>query len=259
MNFKTSTSVQNLFGIIFLFTILSHDINSAQGLSAKNSEILRKGIQPSVLGNPIEDDEAFSTLYDGPEDPSTAPGCPTRQGEPIRGMCDCDDAGSFTTAESFYMSKNKTFCIHEKRNLAYYPPKKRCYYLFERGPCPFGQWLILNPPRKRSLRAATLPQELVRHHKLQNTILVFYDPLRDSCYQAYTRGYCPRNHLLIPTKTNWLPQCMNTKVKCDDLLQAIVAIPTLRCSLGSYCSQILDGRKHHLRSKISRRHRHRTY
>ncbi|CAL8134998.1 unnamed protein product [Orchesella dallaii] len=269
---------------------LWNNIKSIQALSAKNTELLRKGVQPSVLGNPIEDDEAFATVYDGPEDPSTAPGCPARtfqlpwiyygnpercylaghrgpcnsrmtmfvrQNEPIRGMCDCDDAGSFTTAESYFLSKNKTFCIHEKRRLAYFPPKKRCYYLFERGPCPFGEWLIINAQGNAVCEVRRCPKNLYDTTSYR-TPFWFYDNLRDSCYQAYTRGYCPRNYLLLPTKTNWLPQCTNTKAKCDDLLPAVVAIPTLRCSPGSYCSQILDGRKHYTRAKISRRHRHRT-
>lgn len=42
-------------------------------------DILRKGILPSKFGNPVEDDEAYATAYDGPpEDPNTAPGCPAR-------------------------------------------------------------------------------------------------------------------------------------------------------------------------------------
>lgn len=208
-----------------------------------------------------------------------------RQTDSVRGTCDCDDAGTYTTSEKYFNAKNKTFCNHEKRNLAYYIPKRQCYYLFERvsfakilksansdlsscavtiwtfhqGPCYFGEWLIINQQGRVICEPRRCPKNLYDTTSYR-TPYWYFDPYKNSCHQAYTRGYCPKHHLLIPTKSTWIPQCVNTKVSCNDLLPASVAIPTLRCSEGSYCSQVLDGRKsYYTRSRHGGRRRQRSW
>lgn len=62
--------------VLILVNVVGH---SNAGEINISSDILRKGIAPKEFGNPVEDDEAYATAYDGPpEDPSTAPGCPSR-------------------------------------------------------------------------------------------------------------------------------------------------------------------------------------
>lgn len=130
-------------------------------------------------------------------------------------------------------------------------------YCFQ-GPCAYGEWLTINQQGRVICEPRRCPKNLFDTTSYR-TPYWYFDPLMDECFQAYTRGYCPKSHLLIPTKTSWIPQCINTKVNCDDLLPATVAIPTLRCSVGSYCTQVLYGRKnHYTRSRLNARRRHRS-
>lgn len=74
MNYLSST-VFPIF-VIFLLNTVYHSI---AGEITITSDILRKGVVPKEFGNPVEDDEAYATAYDGPpEDTRTAPGCPPR-------------------------------------------------------------------------------------------------------------------------------------------------------------------------------------
>ncbi|CAL8097151.1 unnamed protein product [Orchesella dallaii] len=143
------------------------------------------------------------------------------------GFCDCDQG-----VRSEYPCSD-----HPVRQMIYVSKLKQCFPVFSQGPCRNGYWLNLGEadekpecqpnPCERSLNSRT--RNLHRFW--------FYDPLRKSCYETQTRGYCPVGLTLEVRHNTHIPKCR--RKQCHSALGRVRT--PLVCKSGSRYSYFLKG------------------
>lgn len=114
-------------------------------------------------------------------------------------------------------------CIGRPRT--YWPNTDRCYFIYSRGPCPQGHWIVFNKDRKPECQKNTCGKQIK-----MNRALDFLFQAEGKCHKTGTKAFCEEGQTVYISSSDLKPRCYATKPVCRFL---IFTAQTLSCRPGS--------------------------
>ncbi|CAL8111413.1 unnamed protein product [Orchesella dallaii] len=130
-------------------------------------------------------------------------------------------------------------CIGRPRT--FWPATSKCYFIYSKGPCKQGQWLVFNKNRKPECQANPCGAA-GKLRKRGEAVTEFMFHHSGTCYKTGSRAFCEDGQTVYLSSSDFKPRCYNTKPVCRFL---IFAAQTLTCRPGS--KQDVMGKCDHMR------------
>lgn len=137
------------------------------------------------------------------------------------GICDCD------------------LSLRCGRPLIYWPPKDRCYYAYDQGPCRENKWLVFGFDLHPVCRRNPCAEKEERFPSHDNRYWISY---KGQCYRTYTKGYChDDDEILFNMRTHFRPICVKntncSQVPPKGSVQTLTCLPGQRLDFFGKCER----------------------
>ncbi|CAG7786041.1 unnamed protein product [Allacma fusca] len=109
----------------------------------------------------------------------------------------------------------------DTRPTVYWQATKRCYFLFDQGPCRKGRWLVINQFNNPTCVTIPCPSEYNAQSQISRRDSADSDPDPKFVYSSYskcnltlTQGFCPDGEIVHFTSTSFRPLCRKATQEC---------------------------------------------